>query len=73
MKEERAHAVVESAESSLRLAVLLTSIRAGETQDGAVGGKESACGVTVELATVVSLDREDRQLKLSASIGVEIA
>lgn len=29
--------------------------------------------MTVEFAAVISLDREHRQLKLSASIGVEVA
>ena len=44
MKEERANAVIESAEDAFSATVLLRSIRAGETKSCAVCGEESTDG-----------------------------
>ena len=56
VKQESANAVVQSAQHTLGLAVLLTCVGAGEAKDRAVFREKRAHGVTVEFATIVTLN-----------------
>jgi hypothetical protein len=46
-------------------------VRAGEAKEGAMFGEERVDLFVVEFATIVTLDSEDRKVKLGASIGVK--
>ena len=73
MKEECTDTVIQSTKHTLGLAILWTSVGAGEAHDSAVGGEERAHGGIVELAPVVSLKSEYGTLKLSANISMEFS
>ena len=73
MEKERARTVIDGAQDAFGLAVLLAGVRVGQPEDSVVGSKKLTRGMAVELAAVVSLDREHRQLKLRSGIGIEIA
>ena len=72
LEEEGTHTIIESAQGALCLAILLASIGARQPEYRAVQGEQFTQGMTVELAPIVSLDRNHEQLKLGASIGIEI-
>ena len=73
MKEECTDTVIQSTKHTLGLAILWTSVGAGEAHDSAVGGEERAHGGVVELAPVVYLTGEHGALELGLHVGEESA
>ena len=71
MKQQRADAVVKSAEDPLGAAVLLRCVGACETKSGTVRGEKMASGSIVKLFAVVSLKGEDRAPELGSDVGVK--
>jgi len=65
MKKQGADAVVERSEDALGSAILLGSVGAGETQNGAVCCEEGPKGVVVELLAIIGLERKDRASELN--------
>ena len=60
MKQQRADAVVKSAEDPLGAAVLLRCVGARETKGGTMRCEKVASGSVVKLFAVISLEGEDR-------------
>ena len=73
MEEEGAETVVKCAKDALGTPILLRSIWAGKTKKNSTFTEKSSFGEVVELATIVSLDSENRALKLSGDIGMKVA
>lgn len=71
MKKEGANAVVQGAQDSFGLAVLLGRIRTREAKEDAIVGVEFAEDSVVELASVVSLERPDGPRELCADEGMK--
>ena len=71
MKQQRADAVVKSAEDPLGTAVLLRCVGARETKSGTVRGKKMVSASIVKLFAVVSLEGEDRAPELGSDVGVK--
>ena len=71
MEEKSVHALVESAERALGLAVLLARVRAGQAEHRAVASEQGADGEVVKLASVVSIERENWTLKLGMDICIK--
>ena len=71
MKEQRANAVIKSAENALGAAVLLGSVGASQTEDGAVRGEKCAKSDVVKLFSVISLECEYGATELGGDIGIK--
>ena len=65
VKKQGADTVVERSEDALGSAILLGSVGAGETQNGAVCCEEGPKGVVVELLAIIGLERKDRASELN--------
>ena len=72
MNEQSANPVVECAENTLGLAVLLTRVRAGKAEMSAMASEETTSGGVVKFAPIVSLQCEDGELKLCLHISKEL-
>ena len=65
VKKQGADAVVERSEDALGSAILLGSVGAGETQNGAVCCEEGPKGMVVEILAIIGLERKDRASELN--------
>lgn len=65
VKKHGADAVVERSEDVLGTTILLGSVGAGETQNGAMCCEEGSKGMVVELLAIISLERKDRASELN--------
>ena len=72
LKQEGAGDVVKSADSTLSLAVLRGSVRAGHTEVYAVTCEELDEGGVNELSTVIGLEEHDREVELCACISYKV-
>ena len=71
MEQQRADAVVKSAEDPLGAAVLLGCVRACETKGSAVRREKVTGGSIVKLFSVVSLEGKNRAPELVGDVGVK--
>ena len=70
MEQECTNTIVESAKYAFSATILLRGVWTGETEDGAVGGKEGADGDVVELLAVISLEGVYGATELGVTGGV---
>jgi hypothetical protein len=72
LKEKATNHVGGGTNDAFRLAVLGRGVGARETQLNAMGEKEGARGVVVELADVVTLEGTNRAMELGGDLGEEV-
>ena len=73
LKEEATNHVGGGANDAFRLAVLGRGVGAQETQLNAMGEKEGARGVVVDLAAVITLKGTNRTTKLGGDPSEEVS
>jgi hypothetical protein len=71
VREQGAHGFVQSPEHALRAAVLGGCVGAGHAQGNAMAVKKFSGSLIVELAAVIGLQSEHRQIEVSGSYGME--
>ena len=71
MTEQRANAVIKSAEDALGATVLLRGVRTSQTEGGAVRGEKYAESDVVKLFSVISLECEYGVTELGGEIGIK--
>ena len=71
VEEKSAHTIIEGAKDPFGATILLGGIRASETKNRAMCGKEGANPDVVELLPVVSLQGMNGTPKLRSDIGVK--
>ena len=71
MEQQRADAVIKSAEDPLGAAVLQGCVWACETKGSVMGCEKVTRGSVVKLFSVVSLKGEDRVPELGGDVGVK--